>query len=229
MTAKHRAAAAALTHVRDGMTVGLGTGSTAQIFIDLLGAEIEAGRLKNICGIPTSVRSDHQARNLQIRIVDFSIAPRCDVTIDGADEVAGDLTLIKGLGGALLREKLVAQNSTKLIVIADAGKRVAKLGTKTALPVEVVRFSHHATERFLRSLGCGPVLRMSTPAEPYVTDNSNYIYDCRFNGIDDPAALDRTLRNRAGVVETGLFVGIAAEAIIGTDFGVERLTAPQSV
>jgi ribose 5-phosphate isomerase A len=224
MNAKHRAAAAALAYVKDGMTVGLGTGSTAQIFIELLGVELDSGRLKNICGIPTSVRSDHQARDLRIRIVDFSIAERCDVTIDGADEVADDLSLIKGLGGALLREKLVAQNSAKLIVIADASKRVKKLGTKTSLPVEVVRFSHHATERFLRSLGCEPVLRHSTPAEPYVTDNNNYIYDCRFPGIDDPAKLDATLRSRAGVVETGLFVGIAAEAIIGTETGVERIT-----
>ncbi|HEX8342976.1 MAG TPA: ribose-5-phosphate isomerase RpiA [Tepidisphaeraceae bacterium] len=224
MTAKHRAAAAALAYVKDGMTVGLGTGSTAQIFIDLLGAEIVAGRLKDIRGIPTSVRSDHQARSLHIRIVDFSIAATCDITIDGADEVADDLSLIKGLGGALLREKLVAQNSTRLVVIADASKRVSRLGTKTALPVEVVRFSHHATERFLRTVGCTPVLRMSTPAEPFVTDNGNFIYDCQFpGGITAPGDLDRTLRDRAGVVETGLFVGIAAEAIIGTESGVERL------
>ena len=217
MTPKERAARAAIEHIDSGMTIGLGTGSTAQIFIDLLGAELKSGRINNIRGVPTSVRSHDQARHLGIELVDFSQVDSCDVTIDGADEVSPTLDLIKGLGGALLREKIVAQNSKKLIIIADSSKAVAHLGAKVPLPVEVTQFSYQASERFLRTLDCTPTLRQGDGGKPYVTDNGNFIYDCRFDAPFDPKVLDAKLKSRAGIVETGLFVGIAAVAIIATD------------
>lgn len=221
--AKERAAAAALEHVSSGMTIGLGTGSTAKIFIDLLGAEIAAGRLKNIRGVPTSERSDEQAKSLGIEIIDFSEAAFCDVTIDGADEISPSLDLIKGLGGALLREKVVAQNSHKLIIIADESKLVASLGSKVSLPVETVPFAAAAVERHLVALGSTPVLRQAN-GKPYITDNGNYIYDCRFAPIGNPVELELELRAKAGVVETGLFLGIATIALVASPSKTTVLT-----
>ena len=224
-TPKGRAAAAALDEIADGQIVGLGSGSTAELFIAALGQAVKAGRFKSIRGVPTSVKSETLARSLGIALRTFAEVDHIDVTIDGADEIDAGLRLIKGLGGALLREKLVAQNSRRMVVIADDSKVVTRLGVKTALPVEVVPFGHEATERFLQSLGCVPVLRGG--GKPYVTDNHNYIYDCRFQGIDDPAALELALKTRAGVVETGLFVAIAHAAIVGGAGGVRRLSLPK--
>ena len=223
MSPKQRAAEAALKHVRDGMVVGLGTGSTADLFLQALAGALKDGRLRDIRGVPTSRQSERRAEHLGIPLATLADCPRPDVTIDGADEVAPNLDLIKGLGGALLREKIVAQNSKKLVIIADAGKAVAKLGTKAMLPVEVVAFAHEVHEPFLRSLGATPALRRTGDAL-YVTDNGNHIYDCRFNGIADPAALDLKLRQRAGVVETGLFVGMATAALIADEERVEERT-----
>jgi len=223
MNAKHRAASAALAYVKSGMTIGLGTGSTAQVFIDVLADRIAAGQLTGIRGIATSVRSAEQAISRGITLTDFATVPWCDLTIDGADEVSPTLDLIKGLGGALMREKVVAQNSRQLIIIADDTKLVDRLGTKGPLPVEVAPFSRDASERFLRSLGAEPVLRFTDSAKPYVTDNANLIFDCTFRSIDNPGALDRMLRSRAGIVETGLFVGIATIAIVGRADGVQEM------
>ena len=223
MDPKQNAARAALAHVRSGMTIGLGTGSTAKWFIEFLAAELKAARLTDIRGVPTSVQSDDQATSLGIPLVDFSLVDRCDLTIDGADEVGPGLTLIKGLGGALLREKIVAQNSKRLIIIADEGKVVARLGSKSPLPVEIAPFARAASERFLKSLGCTPTLRKRATGQDYLTDNQNLIFDCRFDGIDDAAALDQKLRSRAGVVETGLFVDVAERAIIGTADGYREI------
>ncbi|HEY0007218.1 MAG TPA: ribose 5-phosphate isomerase A, partial [Tepidisphaeraceae bacterium] len=206
MDAKERAARAALEHVASGMTIGLGTGSTAKVFIDLLGREIAAGRLANIRGVPTSIRSYDQARNLSIEIVDLAAAGECDVTIDGADEVDDKLDLIKGLGGALLREKVIAQNSRKLVIIADSTKKSPHLGQRSPLPVEVVPFSHEATAHYLRTLGGTATLRVGEGDKPYVTDNGNYIYDCRYGPITQAADLNTRLKSRAGIVETGLFI-----------------------
>ncbi|MGB7157894.1 MAG: ribose-5-phosphate isomerase RpiA [Tepidisphaeraceae bacterium] len=224
MNPKQRAAEASLQFVRDGMVVGLGTGSTADYFLQALAAALRAGRLKNVRGIPTSRQSERRAEHLGIPLITLADA-KPDVTIDGADEVAPNLDLIKGLGGALLREKIVAQNSGQLIIIADAGKAVEKLGTKSPLPVEVAPFSHEVHAAFFRSLGATPTLRRTSDGAVYVTDNGNYIYDCKFTTIENAAALDVTLHGRAGVVETGLFVGIASVALIAAENGVEERRA----
>lgn len=221
MNPKQRAAEGSLQFVRDGMVIGLGTGSTADYFLQALATALREGRLKNIRGIPTSRQSESRAIHLGIPLITLADA-RPDITIDGADEVDPQLNLIKGLGGALLREKIVAQNSGKLIIIADTGKSVSKLGTKSPLPVEVAQFAHDAHVDFFRALGATPTLRTTPDGAPYVTDNGNYIYDCKFTGIEDPAAMNAKLHARAGIVETGLFVDIATVALIADEAGVEE-------
>ena len=220
---KQRAADAALEHVTSNSVVGLGSGSTAALFIAALGDKLKAGTLTGIRGIPTSEDSDRLARENGIELTGFKQVGRCDLTVDGADEIAPDLSLVKGLGGALLREKIVAQNSARLIIIADAGKRVDKLGTKSPLPVEVTKFGLPATIRFLEGLNCKPVVR-DDDGQPFVTDNGNLICDCHFDGgIYDPDALADTLAAQAGVVEHGLFLGLAERALIATPDGVDEL------
>jgi len=212
-----------MAHVQSGMVVGLGTGSTADQFLQALAAALRDGRLKDIRGVPTSRQSEHRATQLGIPLVPLGPQyPAPAVTIDGADEVGPNLDLIKGLGGALLREKIVAQNSAKLVIIADSGKSVKKLGTHSPLPVEVAAFAHETHEAYLRSLGAEPTLRRTADGSVFVTDNSNNIYDCRFpDGISDPHALETALRQRAGIVESGLFLGIAAIAIVADEISVE--------
>jgi ribose 5-phosphate isomerase A len=223
MNPKRRAAEAALKFLADDMVVGLGTGSTADEFLQALSAALKSGKLKNIRGVPTSHRSQQRARELGIPLVELSDASRPDVTVDGADEIAPGLDLIKGLGGALLREKIVAQASKKLVIIADSAKTVARLGSRSALPVEVVRFAHDIQADFLKTLGAEPVLRLASDGRAMVTDNGNYIYDCRFsNGIDRPRELEAAMRSHAGLVETGLFLGIASMALIATAETVEE-------
>lgn len=225
MEAKQRAGEAALQYVRDGMVVGLGTGSTAKFFIQAVGSALRTGNLRNVRGVPTSVYSERLARESGLPVVTFSQIQNIDITVDGADEVTADLMLIKGLGGALLREKLVAQNSKRLIIIVDQSKLVEKLGTRTALPVEVTPFGHEANARFLATLGCTPVLRRHPDGAIYLTDNGNYILDCKFPVISDPHALDRKLADRAGVVESGLFLNMADAAIVADDNSVRTITA----
>jgi ribose 5-phosphate isomerase A len=225
MDPKQRAAEAALQQfIRSDSTVGLGTGSTAEQFVIALAAALRTGRLSNIRGVPTSLATERQARELGIPLVNLSDVAPLDLTVDGADELAPNLDLIKGLGGALLREKIVAQNSRTLVIIADTSKRVQRLGERSPLPVEVVQFAHEAQARFLSTLGCSPELRTRQDGTSFVTDNSNFIYDCRFpaaTGIPDPNALAAALANRAGVVESGLFLGMASAAVIATEDGVE--------
>jgi ribose 5-phosphate isomerase A len=223
MDLKQRAGEEAASLLKSGMVVGLGTGSTADYFLRALGDLIAEGKLTNIRGLPTSRASEIRARGLGIPVVSFAECPHADVTIDGADEIDGQLNLIKGRGGALLREKVVAQNSSQLIIIADDSKKVSQLGTKWPVPVEVTIFGHETQPDYFKSLGCEPVLRMSGD-KPYVTDNGNYIYDCRFTSIDNPRELDRAFDSRAGVVETGLFLGIAKMAIVAGSTDVERIT-----
>jgi ribose 5-phosphate isomerase A len=223
MTPKQRAAEAALSYVKDGMLVGLGTGSTADYFLQALAGAIRDGKLRDIRGVATSKQSQRRAEHLGIPLVlNLAQHPLLDVTVDGADEVDPHLNLIKGLGGALLREKIVAQNSRLMIVIADASKSVSVLGSRSPLPVEVAPFGYEIQEHFLRSLGGAPVLRKSAESAIYTTDNGNYIYDCRFERIDKPAELEQRLKQRAGIVETGLFIGIAKVALIADENGVEE-------
>jgi ribose 5-phosphate isomerase A len=223
MNPKQLAAEAALPLVKSGMIVGLGTGSTADFFLKALGDALAAGTLKNIRGVPTSVQSDRRARELGIPLTTLAESPHPDITVDGADEVDPQLNLIKGLGGALLREKIVAQASKTLVIIADQSKTVSTLGTRSPLPVEVAPFCYEVHALFLKSLGADPVLRRNADGNPYVTDNGNYIFDSRFKAIADPAGLQRTLKDRAGIVESGLFIGLATTAFIATDSGVKTM------
>jgi ribose 5-phosphate isomerase A len=221
MTPKQRAAEAAISFLKDGMVVGLGTGSTADYFLQALAGAIRDKKLRDIRGVPTSKQSQRRAEHLGIPLVNLAQHPLLDVTVDGADEVDPHMNLIKGLGGALLREKIVAQNSKLMIVIADTSKAVSALGTKSPLPVEVTVFGHELQEGFLRSLGANPVLRKTTDAI-YTTDNGNYIYDCHFERIEKPADLEHKLKQRAGIVETGLFIGMAKVALIADENKVEE-------
>jgi ribose 5-phosphate isomerase A len=197
------------------MVVGLGTGSTAKIAVDLLGERVKAGL--RMIGVPTSERTALQARELGIPLGELAEHPALDLTIDGADEVhTGTLDLIKGLGGALVREKIVAAASRRMIVIVDESKLVARLGG-VRLPVEVVCFGWQATLRHLEQAGADGVLRCSDGV-PFVTDNGNHIIDCQLD-IADPAVVDATLNAIPGVVMTGLFIGIATRVIAGTETG----------
>ncbi|KTD88009.1 ribose-5-phosphate isomerase [Paenibacillus etheri] len=219
---KQLAAEKAVEYVEDGMKVGLGTGSTAYWAIRKLGERVSEG-LK-ITAVATSRASEEQARELGIPLVAFGDIDSLDLTIDGADELDSSLQLIKGGGGALLREKIVASNSTRMIVIADEGKVVSTLG-KFPLPVEIVPFAWEWTVAELAKLGCQPELRRSGE-ELYRTDNGNYIADCRFEAIEAAPKLALTIQNIPGVVDHGLFIGIAAMAIVGKlDGSIEIIEA----
>ncbi|MBY3620477.1 ribose-5-phosphate isomerase RpiA [Acinetobacter sp. CUI P1] len=215
MNVKQLAAEKAVEYVEDGMKVGLGTGSTAYWAIRKLGERVSEG-LK-ITAVATSRASEEQARELGIPLVAFGDIDSLDLTIDGADELDSSLQLIKGGGGALLREKIVASNSTRMIVIADEGKVVDMLG-KFPLPVEIIPFAWEWTVAELAKLGCQPELRRSGE-ELYKTDNGNYIADCRFEAIEAAPKLALTIQSIPGVVDHGLFIGIAAMAIVGKHDG----------
>jgi ribose 5-phosphate isomerase A len=219
-TAKQYAAEAALKYIHSDTVIGLGSGSTADCFLIALAGALESGRLKDVGGVPTSEHTADQARELGIPVIELAdVDGPLDVTVDGADEVAPNLDLIKGLGGALLREKIVAQNTKRFIIVADASKRVEKLGTKSPVPVEVATFAHEATGRFLASLGCQPALRMQGD-KPFVTDNHNVIYHCDFaGGIPDPRGFEEAISRHAGVIESGLFLAMAQIALIADDNG----------
>jgi ribose 5-phosphate isomerase A len=216
---KMAASQAAVELVRDGMRLGLGTGSTAACFIRLVGDFVKRGF--RVEAVATSQASEALARELGIPILPFDQAGELDLTVDGADEVDPQLALIKGGGGALLREKIVAYHSRRMVVIADRGKRVERLG-RFPLPVEIIPFWWEATHRAIAKLGVAPVLRQRE-RRPFVTDNGNFILDCPFGAIDDPAALQRRLAAIPGVVESGLFVGMAERALFGSEAGVEVL------
>ncbi|MFI5125140.1 MAG: ribose-5-phosphate isomerase RpiA [Chitinophagales bacterium] len=220
MNAKQIAAEKAVSFLENGMTIGLGTGTTAWWAIEKIGEKIKKEGWK-IRAIATSVRSEEQARSLGIPIFSFAEIGIIDVTIDGADEADGDLHLIKGGGGALLREKIVATNSRQMIVVADESKKVKTLG-KFPLPVEVVLFGWERTFEKLRLLGCEPERRMNREA-PYLTDNGNYIVDCAFGKIEDPADLHERINAITGVVDNGLFINIASKLVLGLESGEARI------
>jgi ribose 5-phosphate isomerase A len=217
---KEAAGRAAAKLVRDGDVVGLGTGSTAYFAVVALGERVKAG-LK-IIGIPTSVRTADLARAVGIPLTTLDEHPEIDITIDGADEVDPKLNLIKGGGGALTREKVIATASKKMVVVADSGKVVAVLG-KFPLPVEVISFARTVVERKIVALGGSPKLRLKPDGSPYLTDNGNQILDCSFGKIDDPPALARKLSGTPGVVENGLFIGLAKLAIVGRGNSVDEI------
>jgi ribose 5-phosphate isomerase A len=223
---KRSAALKALDLVRDGMRLGLGTGSTAALFVEALAARVADG-LK-VTGVPTSQATRLQAEKLGIALVELD-ETELDLTIDGADEIDPALNLIKGGGGALTREKIVAASSRRMVVVADASKQVTTLG-RFPLPVEIVPFGAASTARRIgeaaRQVACeGEIVLRRAGGNPFVTDNGNWIFDCHFGAIAAPAGLARALAEVPGVVEHGLFVGLCSGAIIGTARGVETMPA----
>ncbi len=204
---KEAAARASLQFIQDGQVVGLGTGSTAAYFIKLLGEKVKSGL--RIRGIPTSDRSGQLATTLGIPLITLDDCQEIDVTVDGADEVDPQLRLIKGGGGAMLREKIVASATKKLVIVADGTKQVPRLG-KFPLPVEVIRFAQALVRKRIEALGAQVTLRTNPDGSPYVTDENNHILDCRFGEIQDPDHLAPQLSEMAGVVEHGLFIGMAS-------------------
>jgi ribose 5-phosphate isomerase A len=219
--AKRMAAQRALEFVEDGMSLGLGTGTTSAIFIRELGEFVKQKNLK-IRGIATSAASQKLAESLNIPITNFTDCPVLDVAIDGADEVGPGLALIKGGGGALLREKIVESATRKLIIIADSTKLVSTLG-KFPLPVEVIKMALPNVTRKLESLGLNPSLRHHSDGSLYLTDEQNYILDCACGSIPDPAKTAAEIRAIVGVVEHGLFLKMASLALIAGDSGVHEV------
>lgn len=198
----------------DGMTLGLGTGSTVHFALVRLAERIRAREL-DVRGVPTSLETERKARERGIPLVALDDVTTIDLTIDGADEIDGDFQMTKGGGGALLREKVVASISRREVIVAGAEKVVARLGATFPLPVEVVAFARATVERALVRLGAAPVLRLRE-GKPYVTDNGNWILDCRFErGIADPRALELALARVPGLVESGLFIDLAHVLVIG--------------
>jgi ribose 5-phosphate isomerase A len=228
---KRKAAERALSHVRTGMKLGLGTGSTARHFVDLLGEKVKAG-LDVVC-VPTSEETARQAAGLAIPLATLDEHPFLDITVDGADELDAELRLIKGGGGALLREKIVAMASDRMIVIADRSKLVTTLG-RFPLPVEVVPFGLAATRQMIElvaaDVGCtgGITLRQTGAGVPFTTDGGHYILDCAFGAISEPESLAEALKFVPGVVETGLFIGVADLAIIAGPKGIEEIEATRA-
>ena len=225
LAAKRNAAIRAVREVEDGMVVGLGSGSTTTLAIEALGERVRAGL--RITGIPTSEASAALARRLGIPLTDFARHRRIDLTIDGADQVArGSLDLVKGRGGALLREKIVASASDRMIVVADETKLVNSLGGATPLPLEIVPFGWELTIDRLAALGLAATLRLNA-GQPFRSDGGNYIADCTIGETGDPPALERQLRGLLGVIATGLFIGMATRVIVGRETGCEIIDAPR--
>ena len=224
---KRAAAEAAVELVQDGMVVGLGTGSTAAFAVDALARRHRQGL--RFLGIPTSERTAEQAKAAGIPLTSFAEHRRIDLTIDGADEVErGTLNLIKGLGGALLREKIVAAASRRLAIIVDGAKLVDRLGVGAPVPVEVVAFGLKATWAALEGLGASIRLRLSPAGDPFVTDGGNRILDCSFGPIADPARLEKRIGRVVGVVESGLFISRADLVFVADTAGVHRLESPRA-
>ncbi len=222
-TLKKEAALNAVNFVESGMVLGLGTGSTTKYALEEIGRRLKSGKLTDIIGIPSSIRTEESAKEYGIPIVTFDDKQSLDLTIDGADEVDAELNLIKGGGGALLREKVLAQSSKRNIMIVDETKLSPKLGTHRPLPVEVVPFAWKPVAEYIKSLGGTPKLRLTDNETPYNTDQSNYILDCDFGPISNLEVLAASLEARAGIVEHGLFIGTATEVIAATERGIRYL------
>lgn len=226
MNLKLLAARHALNHVRSGMTLGLGTGSTTGHFVDLLAEQLASGALEDIRGVPTSEGTATRARGHGIPLVSLEDYPHLDLAVDGADEVDPHLNMIKGLGRALLREKVVEIHTDRLLILVDESKMVPRLGSAVPLPVEILRFEHSVHINWLSTLGCRAEWRMEEDGSPVVTDNGNYMALCHFpDGISDPYALARRMADRPGIIEHGLFLDMTWAVIVAGPDGVRTLEA----
>jgi ribose 5-phosphate isomerase A len=221
---KQQAAEHALTFIQSGMALGLGTGSTAKHVVRGLAARLRDGRLHDIVGVPTSEETAALARELGVPLVTLAERPRLDLAIDGADEIDPALDAIKGLGGALLREKIVAASAERFMLVGDETKVVPRLGTRAPLPVEVIPFGLPLCERRLAALGCVPTLRRVAGGDPFRTDEGNLILDCRFDTIEDALALAVAVKAIPGIVEHGLFLDMAMSALVAGPGGVRTMT-----
>jgi ribose 5-phosphate isomerase A len=220
---REAAEAAVAAEVRSGMVIGLGTGSTAIHVVRAVGRLLAEGTLRDVVAVPTSEATAALARSVGVPLATLAEQPRLGVCIDGADEIDAALGLTKGLGGALLREKVVAAAADRLVIVADDSKLVDRLGTRAPIPVEVIPFARAVCAIALARLGCEPVLRTGTDG-PFRTDEGNEILDCRFaDGIADAAALDLAIDRIPGVVEHGLFLGMARAAYVASADGVALL------
>jgi ribose 5-phosphate isomerase A len=226
---KEDAATRAVEFIESGMVLGLGGGSTAAFAVRRIAELLQQGRLRNIVGIPCSRQVEAAARQLCIPLTTLEEVTGIDLTIDGADEVDPDLNLIKGGGGALLYEKIVAQASRREIIIVDASKPSPRLGTMWALPVEVISFGWGSQRRFLESLDAKVTLRQTSSGQPFKTDEGNLILDSAFGPIADPFALARELDARTGIVAHGLFLGMATDLLVAGDDGIEHRTRSRDV
>ena len=220
---KQEAANHAAELIEPGMVVGLGSGSTANFATKRIGERLKAGEIKNIVGIPSSAKTEQLAIELEIPLVGFDEKQQIDITIDGADEVDPNLNLIKGGGGALLREKVVAQASRQIVIIVDESKLSDRLGTKWALPIEVIAFAARVEANFLKSLGASISIRSSDDGSYFKTDQNNLILDADFGPMADPTKLALQLNERAGIVEHGLFLGLASDVIVAESSGIRHL------
>jgi ribose 5-phosphate isomerase A len=225
---KQKAAEHAVESVESGMVVGLGHGSTAIWAVRKIGQLVQNGTLKNILGVPCSLLVETEARQLGIPLTTLEEHPVVDLTIDGADEVDPNLELIKGGGGALMREKIVAQASKREIIVVDESKYVPALGTNWAVPVEVIPFGYGSQAEYLKSLGADVKIRQAADGKPFKTDQGNLILDCKFGPIADPAALGEQLKRRTGIVEHGLFIGLATQVIIASADGIREIKRNKS-
>jgi ribose 5-phosphate isomerase A len=220
---KRQAAERAVEFIESGMVVGLGHGSTAIFAVRRIAELLNAGKLENIVGVPCSLHIKDEAQKLGIPLSTLDGHPIIDLTIDGADEVDPQLNLIKGGGGALLREKIVAQASHREIIVVDDSKLSPALGTHWSVPIEIVPFGQRPEENYLKSLGARPVLRQGDNGAPFQTDQGNLILDCDFGLISDPAQLAVQLNQRAGIIEHGLFLGLATDVIVASEQGIRHL------
>ena len=220
---KQKAAHRAVEFIESGMIVGLGTGSTTEFAVRRIAERLKSGDLNNIVGIPTSIRTQKLAGELNIPLCGLDDQPNIDVTIDGADEVDPDLNLIKGGGGALLREKVVAQASRRNIIIVDESKLSPCLGARWALPIEVIPFAVKTEKNFIESLGAAVTLRTDAEGQPAKTDQNNFILDANLGEIADPHGIAVKLNGRAGIVEHGLFLGLASDVIVAAEDGIRHL------
>jgi ribose 5-phosphate isomerase A len=220
---KREAAEAAVELVRPGMILGLGHGSTARYALFKIAELLRTGKLWDIQGVPCSKKVEEEARALGIPLTTLEDHPELDLTIDGADEIDLKLNVIKGGGGAMLREKIVAQATKVEVIVADFGKLSERLGTKVPVPVEVLPFGWKTQARFLEALGAKVSLRYDSEGKPFLTDQGNYVLDCYFGPIEDPEALAQELSSRAGILGHGLFLGLVDEAFVSGPEGLRRL------